>query len=316
MSAVAWPPSFDIHTLFGPDLTPPGGLDWNRIQAFARFALESFIGQIAIAFGGIDILGWKPFDFLADWGQARIAEAQANYIAATTAQNAANYANAQLTALLVTDVSGGVSINSSFDGSAAASLGGSWTQIYGGPGGGALGIDGQGNAVWYKSGGFYRASSAHYNTPLATDYQRGRIVLATVPEHASFGSNPLNSILLRTNAALDTFVYAELSDSGVTIGCVVSGAVTILQPLTCTVANGDTWDFYAGTEIDAREFIIKRNGVEQIRVTDSSAISQLGSSYLYAGMSAQAADKSVFTDQGLPGAVTAWGAIDRQAATH
>ena len=164
--------------MFGPDLTPTGGLDWNRIQAFTRFALESFVGQIAIAFGGIDIAGWKPFDFLADWGQDRINEAAANYLAATNAQGSANFANSQITGLLTTDVSGGVALFSSFDGVAASSLGASWTQVYGGPGGGTYGIDGLGNAVWNLSGGFYRNSFARYNTPLTTDYQRARIVLA------------------------------------------------------------------------------------------------------------------------------------------
>lgn len=29
----------------------------------------AFIGQIAIAFGGIEIAGWKPFEFLVEWGE-------------------------------------------------------------------------------------------------------------------------------------------------------------------------------------------------------------------------------------------------------
>jgi hypothetical protein len=81
-----------IHNLPAQSTSSPLDM-FGQIAASIRFMVESFIGQVAIAFGGISIFGWKPFDFLAQWGQDRIDEASANYLAATSAQAAANTAN-------------------------------------------------------------------------------------------------------------------------------------------------------------------------------------------------------------------------------
>lgn len=81
-----------IHNLPAQSTSSPLDM-FGQIAASVRFMVESFIGQVAIAFGGISIFGWKPFDFLAQWGQDRIAEASANYLAATSAQATANTAN-------------------------------------------------------------------------------------------------------------------------------------------------------------------------------------------------------------------------------
>ncbi|SBS73766.1 hypothetical protein MHPYR_180046 [uncultured Mycobacterium sp.] len=317
MSSIAWPPSVDIHTLFGPDLTPPGGLDWNKIQAFARFALESFIGQIAIAFGGINIAGWKPFDFLADWGHDRIAEAQANYLAATNAQDSADYANSQLTGLLATDVSGGVSLSSGFDGPAATGIGGSFTIVYSGSGGGNWALDGAGNTKWVKNGGLSRTGIARHNTPLATDYQRIRLVLKQIPNPDAGGGGPVNIIAGRINSACTTYVFVRFSRTAITLACFVSGSGTVFATdSTFAPTAGDVFDFYLGTENDPREFIVKCNGNEitALTYTDSSAVSSMGSTTRYPGLGCIATG-NVFDQQG-PGTVTAWGAIDRQAATH
>ncbi len=75
---------------------PPGGggplptpIPLQQLGATMQFFLDVFIGKIAIAFGGIEILGWHPFQFLADWGQARIDQANANYLLAATADGKA-----------------------------------------------------------------------------------------------------------------------------------------------------------------------------------------------------------------------------------
>lgn len=316
MSPTAWPPDFDIHTMFGPDLTPPPALDWNKIQAFARFALDSFIGQIAIAFGGINILGWKPFDFLADWGQQRIAEAQANYLAATNAQGAADYANSQITGLLTTDVSGGVALYTSFDGPAATDIGANFTQVYSGPGGGTWGVDGAGNTRWNASGGGYRICTARHNTPVTTNYQRIRVVLTSKPWSERAGQIPANFLYGRMNAAGDSLVYARFTYASMQVGCIVAGSTTVFATVSFSPNLGDVLDFYIGTDDDDREFIVRRNGVDIVSCIDSAAVSDMGSSNLYVGLGAMATDRDFFTAQSVPGQIAAWAGIDRQATTH
>lgn len=75
---------------------PPGGggplptpIPLQQLGATMQFFIDVFVGKIAIAFGGIEILGWHPFQFLADWGQARIDQANANYLLAATADGKA-----------------------------------------------------------------------------------------------------------------------------------------------------------------------------------------------------------------------------------
>lgn len=307
MSQVAWPPEVDIHHLFGPDLTPPGGLDWNRIQAFARFALEAFVGQIAIAFGGISIAGWKPFDFLADWGQARIDEAQANYLAATNAQGSANFALTQLGVTLSSNVTGGVSIRELFNGSSASDLGANFTRTVSGSGSGTYGPNGSGDAQWIRSGGLSRLFQDRHNTALATDYQAVQFLLTTVCQAPFGGGTASNWLRLRINPSDDTFVFARITHNSLAIGCWVSGTETVFPGGTFSLIpkDGQVWRFVAGTTGDVREFVVQCNDTEVARVTDIAAVSQYGSialgaadDYLYPGCAERAANRSVSTPFG------------------
>jgi hypothetical protein len=53
----------------GPLTTP---LTMQSLGNFFDQLIRKFIGQIAIAFGGIEIFGWHPFEFLADWGNGLV----------------------------------------------------------------------------------------------------------------------------------------------------------------------------------------------------------------------------------------------------
>ncbi len=53
----------------GPLTTP---LTLQSLGNFFDALIRKFIGQIAIAFGGIEIFGWHPFEFLADWGNGLV----------------------------------------------------------------------------------------------------------------------------------------------------------------------------------------------------------------------------------------------------
>lgn len=75
-------------------------MTWQQVLATVEFFLTSFIGQIAIALGGIEIFGWKPLDFLAEWGQDLIDQASNAYLTATGAQSTANTAQTNATSAL------------------------------------------------------------------------------------------------------------------------------------------------------------------------------------------------------------------------
>lgn len=83
-------PTPGIHNAPAQIGGPPGPpIPLQQLGATMQFFIDVFVGKIAIAFGGIEILGWHPFQFLADWGQARIDQANANYILASTADGKA-----------------------------------------------------------------------------------------------------------------------------------------------------------------------------------------------------------------------------------
>jgi hypothetical protein len=79
-------PNTNVHSIPGGmagDVVPP--LDPQQFQAMFNLLADYFIGQIAIAFGGVEILGWHPFDFLVDWGEDLQAQALAAYLGQETA---------------------------------------------------------------------------------------------------------------------------------------------------------------------------------------------------------------------------------------
>ncbi|OYN80413.1 DUF7257 domain-containing protein [Mycolicibacterium sphagni] len=240
------------------------------------------------------------------------------WVGIDSAQSAADYANEQLLGLLVTDVTGGVSLNSPFDGPAATNLGGSFTQVYSGPGGGTWGVDGFSSTKWNRSGGQYRRCIARHNTPLATSTQRIRLVISTLPWTASAGGAPVNYACGRVNAACDSYVYARYNNNGaLRLGCVSAGTDTEFNTVSFNPALGNTIDLYLGTDNSDRQFLVRRNGVDVMPpYTDTAGISAMGPSNLFVGLGAMATDRNVFTEQSIPGGIGAWGAIDRQATTY
>lgn len=66
-------PGLHNPALFGPVGAVPDAQQWIlTISALTEY----FIGEIAIAFGGISILGWQPFAFLQTWGENLVNQAQ------------------------------------------------------------------------------------------------------------------------------------------------------------------------------------------------------------------------------------------------
>jgi hypothetical protein len=311
----------EIHQLparkGGPPTEP---FTWQRIQAQTQFFLDTFIGQVAIAFGGIEIFGWQPFAFLVEWGEERIADAARNYAAALNAQGSANYANSQLGALAASRFaaeSGGVALTASFNGASANNFGAGFTRTSTGAGAGHYGPDGNGLAVWKKSGGNDRTHIDRNNTPLTTDYQVVIVVLATVPQAPFLGANAYNYFGGRLNAALTTYVYVRVGYNDLQLGCVVAGTVTPFSTVSFTPAIGDEIRLYLGTTTDVREFIVTRNGDQVLAYTDTGAVSQYGISNLYAGLAETAGNRAsefglfLFADQTVPASLDSWAAADR-----
>lgn len=287
-----------------------------RVKGFGPALIKHALAQVLYAVAGISIGGVEPFAGLAHWADQLEQQASDAYFNASVAQGSADYANSQITGLLTTDVSGGVALFSTFNGPAATNIGGEFTQVYSGSGGGTWGVDGVGNTRWNASGGLTRICWARHNTPVTTDFQRVRIVLTTKPWSESLGQIPANFLLGRVNSACDTFVYARFSYLSMQLGCVVSGSTTVFDTVSFSPQLGDVIDFYIGTDDDDRELIVRRNGIDVLSYTDSADVSSKGSSYRYVGLGAMATDRNFFSAQSVPGQYAAWAGIDRQSTTH
>lgn len=89
----------------------------------------------------------------------------------SNAQDTADTANKEIALMKARMASGGTIILDDFDRASATSLGTNWTQTYSLSGGGSMGMDGNGNAVWKASGTTSRKCAAYYNAAtLSTDH--------------------------------------------------------------------------------------------------------------------------------------------------
>lgn len=301
---------------------PP--LSWQQIGATTQFLLDTFIGKVAIAFGGISIFGWKPLDFLADWGQQRIRDAADNYAAAMNAQSTANYANTQITILtsgsLASNVAGGVSLSEPFTGASADTCGANFARISDGPGGGSFGPDGSGKGVWKKYGGLWRRHFDRHVTPLATDYQAVFVVMANPVESPQvgvvYGPDAYTYLIARSNTGMTSFVYCRIGYKSLEVGCKNSDVWKAWKTIEMTPASiGDQFAFVVGTTANLREFIIRQNGVTRLAYTDTAGNSLVGSGFRSVGFASQAAERNVYTDQTRPAQLDSWSAADRTASS-
>lgn len=312
-------PLASLRTIPG-EYKKPEQVPWLEIKKTADLMLNVFIGKIAIALGGISILGWKPLDFLAEWGQKRIDDAVANYQAALEAQSGANWANTQLSlstaASLAAGVSGGISITTQFTGSSSDDLGAGFTLMSSdGPGAGEFGLSGTGQAVWKKSGGNIRRKIFQHTTQLATDYQAIYTIVAAKPDKTQLlGSDAHTYLIGRMNSAATSFIWMTIGQDTVGIGQTVSGTWSNMwDSAPITLAVGDQFAFLLGTDTSDYQFLVQQNGVTRLSVTQTSA---MGSSYRYVGAGARATSRSVFTDQTKPASLEMWAAADRLKSTY
>jgi len=325
-------PSATVH-LAPPPVKGVQPLTPAQIGAVGEIILDLTLAQVALALGSINILGVKPFASLTDWGYALQDKAKQAYDNAFNAQSSANFANKQITVLtgaaLASDVSGGVSVNDGFSGSSAATLSSStWTRVTSststdGSGGGTFGPNGSGQAVWKKSGFLSRRDVYRSNTALGTDYQAVFAVVSTPPE-SPLGEDAYLYLLGRMNAAGTEFVYARIGNNDLTIGNVTAGTPRttvpwggVWQSVSITANPGDQFSLYLGgydgTSNNPLYFVVKQNGINRLSYTDTS--SAYGSSNLYCGIAAYAANRFFNLTQTAPGAIDLWAAADRKPTT-
>lgn len=310
-----------IHDL--PRTSPQAPFTPQQLKGIGTAMRYRFLADVLYAVAGIEVLGQTPFAGLANWAQELEDRADEAYLSAFHAQRSANYANSQLIVLtgggLASDVPGGVALFADFNGSAATNLGADFTRTSTGSGGGNFGPNGDGLAVWKKSGGQDRWHYDRHNTALATDYQAILVLMANPPQNPYLGGDAYTYLRGRINAADDTWVYCRIGNNDLQVGCVVSGATTIFETIEIETNPGDVWLFVVGTDIDDREFIVKQNGITVWRDIDDAAVSQLGSGYRYVGLGNKAANRAFlvipFADQTRPGDLDMWTAADRLATS-
>lgn len=264
-------PNYSVHTepsKVGGGASAP--MPWQQLVATVNFFLDSFVGQIAVAFGGIDIFGWKPLPFLADWGQARIDEASANYAAALAAQttvseaqataNTVNIEIALYKAALSADKVGGAALTDSFDGDASPTLDPSkWVQTPYDVGIGSCGINGTGNCTWFASGGGPRGVRNRFVTPLDSDQQAASMILDNVVP-ATNGTWPAIHFKLRGDTTESNYMLAQIINGAIEIGFVLNNSYTRLgTAVSVPMAGTETWMFTARTAGGVHTFTMLQN---------------------------------------------------------
>lgn len=219
------------------------------------------------------------------------------------AQNAADYANAQLAVMnrLISDL---------FDLS-AGTLSADWDVSYTGAlASGQIKEDGHGNAWWDGFGGLTRTGYAIWvSDTTATDVQIVSTVMPSPVQQKLLGGESYLRLLGRCDGTTDNFVYAEIGYDYCAVGYRTSGTDYELDNVAVATANGDNWDFLVGTADSDDQFVLYRNGVAV--VDTSSASPNKGASYRSVGFVMHAADRLVFLSQTSPGTMAMFSADDQ-----
>lgn len=192
-----------------------------------------------------------------------------------TANNRVSELEVQLRQL----VSGANSISEGFDGAASTSLGSNWAQSYSGGGAGSLGRDGKGNATWRPSGAGNRTGWARY-TPSTFDVDCGHITtqLASSPQSYVF-DDAFTYLCWRVNSAMDTYVRLRIGYDEIRVQKVVAGTVsTIGSAWSGNPKGGNVIEVIYGEPggTNLGHYIVKRNGVTILDVTDGSPVTGVG----------------------------------------
>lgn len=220
------------------------------------------------------------------------------------AKDAADYANAQLAV-------SNRPIRDLFDDAEGDLNSDLWDIDYfdsvGGLAGGEVQQDGAGNAWWDGFGISARTGRCRFkDATTATDDQIATIVMPLrVQPPALFTGQSHMRILLRVNADNDDFVYAEITDDSVAIGCSVSGSEDEWATASTATQDGDVWDFYC----QGTYFVLERNGLVVLDYDDTGAVSEMDSDHRYVGFEMFANSRGLL-GQTSPGTLAVFSADD------
>ena len=197
------------------------------------------------------------------------------------------------------------------------SLGADFTQSYMWSGTGLWGIS-SGLATWLPVNDGSRFCTAIYNAvQTTTDYQQVGAAFGSAPRYVNSTAQARNRLIGRSNAAGTTYVYADFGKNDVELGCVVSGATTVLATKTSGFSfksNGVYW-LRCGQVGSLRIFQVLEGNTILINHAEVGTTSQVGASYRYCGMAVQAYVSVFGTSTLPPGRVAAFAFSDNQPPT-
>lgn len=188
-----------------------------------------------------------------------------------------------------------------FDGAAAGNLGANWTVVQtSGGGGGSVGRDGKGNAVWRPSGAGNRTQILRYSgSALTVDCGFLQVQLSSTPQSYIF-DDAYTYFCWRMNAAGDTYQRLRLGYDEIRLQKVVSGTVSNIGPAwSGSPKGGNVIDIAFGDPggVNLGHLVVRRNEVTVLDVTDGSPVT--GSLYRSVGVGMETGNRLVIT-QNIP----------------
>lgn len=259
---------------------------------FIRQPLVDLVDILTTVLDSIPIIGPPVGNALEDLAamfgllKTKADTAQATGEAAQTAADNANIGVAQLKGqAAASEVPDGVYFTDSFDRIDTTGLGPKYILASSGVPTGPLRTDGN-NAWWNVGGNGQGTRFALIDVPLHTIYQSLQVILDTKLANMSV-ADPRARIVLRSNFARTSYVYAEITWNSIRVFKVISGTTTALGPavaLPNPSADGDLWTFIAGTDDPLGgddEFRVYQNNAEALRVKDSGTLAGKGTGYEY-----------------------------------
>jgi hypothetical protein len=219
-----------------------------------------------------------------------------------TAQGSANLANSEVAVIkstLESMASGGISGSDTFDRALASTLGSSYSQVGFGGGGGTYGTNGLGQASWDASGSSERSFvNIRNDVAFTTKYQVCTLLLT---EKVKSGGNRSVWMVPRCDSAGNNFVYARVHDDIVEVGAYYSGAFHWWDEVEYDNADGERWDFWAGTSASDRQYVVKRNNVTILTVNEPGTSSGIDpATYNRPAFAVTAGASAFFAPQSVP----------------
>lgn len=195
-----------------------------------------------------------------------------------------------------------------------STLSGMFTPCSGSPGVGGtkvtkIGVT-SGAAAWQLPGSSATWDWECYPTPSTSDYQVVSMVLGAANDLGNASGGPTQYLIGRSNAAMTTCVYAEIGEGPfASLHCMVGGTDTQFATAAHTPVIGGVYELALGNEIAGNPYTFQLlcNGVPVVTYTDTSHVSQVGSSYRYAGFGMQWGTSS---SHPVPATVSQWGLAD------